>query len=139
MPIICTISLIPDFNDALSDAEAPGLRLCFPAQQHRLSLREHSQATRVRALDSLAADAGRTQLELPHHQGDSNFSRSCMCSRKTRRSRAGKAAAMEKFTRFFDLLDEINEQHQLARVLEDDEEQRALLEDDVVKLVVPSL
>ncbi|KAH8985318.1 hypothetical protein EDB92DRAFT_1950078 [Lactarius akahatsu] len=42
--------------------------------------------------------------------------------------RAEKAAA-EKFTRFFDLLDEIKERHQLARVLED----------EVAKLVVPSL
>jgi len=52
---------------------------------------------------------------------------------------AAKAAAKEKFTRFFDLLEEIRERHQLARVLEDDEEQRAMLEDEVVKLVVPSL
>ncbi|KAH9020400.1 hypothetical protein EDB85DRAFT_530385 [Lactarius pseudohatsudake] len=51
---------------------------------------------------------------------------------------AGKAGT-EKFTRFFDLLDEIKERHQLARVLEDDEEQRALLEDEVAELVVPSL
>ena len=52
---------------------------------------------------------------------------------------AAKAAAKEKFTRFFDLLEEIKERHQLARVLEDDNEQRAMLEDEVVKLVVPSL
>jgi exocyst complex protein 7 len=52
---------------------------------------------------------------------------------------AAKAAAKEKFTRFFDLLEEIKERHQMARVLEDDEEQRAMLEDEVVKLVVPSL
>ncbi|KAH9031724.1 hypothetical protein EDB84DRAFT_1562221 [Lactarius hengduanensis] len=53
---------------------------------------------------------------------------------------AGKAGT-EKFTRFFDLLDEIKERHQLARVLEDDEEQRALVEDEVpvAELVVPSL
>ena len=55
------------------------------------------------------------------------------------KEKAGKAAAKEKFTRFFDLLEEIRERHQLARVLEDDEEKRALLEDEVVKLVVPSL
>ncbi len=51
----------------------------------------------------------------------------------------GKAAAKEKFTRFFDLLEGIRARHQLARVLEDDEEQRGMLEDEVVKLVVPSL
>ncbi|KAH9039459.1 hypothetical protein EDB83DRAFT_2646705 [Lactarius deliciosus] len=116
-----------------------GVWVISSTPEHRLSLRKHSQATRARALNPLAADAGRTQLELRHHQGDWNFSRSCRCSRKTRKSWAGKAA-MEKFTLFFDLLDDINEQHQLPRVLEDDEEQgAALLEDEVVKLVVPSL
>ena len=55
------------------------------------------------------------------------------------KEKAGKAAAKEKFTRFFDLLEEIRERHQLARVLEDDEEKRASLEEEVVKLVVPSL
>jgi exocyst complex protein 7 len=51
----------------------------------------------------------------------------------------GKAAAKEKFTRFFDLLEETRERHQVARVLEDDDEERGMLEDEVVKLVVPSL
>ncbi|KAF8256889.1 Cullin repeat-like-containing domain protein [Lactarius quietus] len=55
------------------------------------------------------------------------------------KEKSAKTAAKEKFTRFFDLLDEIRERHQLARVLEDSEEQRAMLEDEVVKLVVPTL
>ncbi|KAI9460716.1 exocyst complex component exo70 subunit [Russula earlei] len=55
------------------------------------------------------------------------------------KSGGGKTAAKEKFTRFFDLLEETKERHQLARVLDDDEEQRQMLEDEVVKLVVPSL
>ena len=42
----------------------------------------------------------------------------------------------ETFTRFFDLLDEIREGHQLARVLEDGAGQREMLEEEVVKLVV---
>ncbi|KAH9031730.1 exocyst complex component exo70 subunit [Lactarius hengduanensis] len=72
---------------------------------------------------------------------DSNFSPlvQVLAEDKEKSGGAGKTAAKEKFTRFFDLLEEIKERHQLARVLEDDEEQRALLEDEVVKLVVPSL
>ncbi|PPQ98996.1 hypothetical protein CVT24_003478 [Panaeolus cyanescens] len=49
-----------------------------------------------------------------------------------------KAAAKEKFTRFFDLLDEVVERHRMAKVLEDDDEGRALLGDEVVMLIVPS-
>ena len=70
---------------------------------------------------------------------DSNFSPllQALADEKDK-SGGGKAAAKEKFTRFFDLLEETKERHQLARVLEDDE-QREMLEDEVVKLVVPSL
>lgn len=50
----------------------------------------------------------------------------------------GKTVAKEKFTRFFDLLEETKERHQLARVLEDEDEEREMLADEVVKLVVPS-
>ena len=72
---------------------------------------------------------------------DSNFSPlvQVLAEKKEKSGGAGKAAAKEKFTRFFDLLEEIKERHQLARVLEDDAEQREMLEDEVVKLVVPSL
>jgi exocyst complex protein 7 len=72
---------------------------------------------------------------------DSNFSPlvQVLAEDKEKSGGAGKAAAKEKFTRFFDLLEEIRERHQLARVLEDDAEQRVMLEDEVVKLVVPSL
>ncbi|KAI0062820.1 hypothetical protein BV25DRAFT_623858 [Artomyces pyxidatus] len=54
-------------------------------------------------------------------------------------SSGAKAAAKEKFTRFFDLLDETKERHKIARVLEDDPDNRDLLADEVVRLVVPSL
>ncbi|KAI0250886.1 exocyst complex component exo70 subunit [Lactifluus subvellereus] len=71
---------------------------------------------------------------------DSNFSPLLQALADDKdKSGGGKAAAKEKFTRFFDLLEETKERHQLARVLEDDEEQREMLEDEVVKLVVPSL
>ena len=45
----------------------------------------------------------------------------------------------EKFTRFYDLLDEIAERHRLVRVLPDDARSRDALGDEAVKLVVPSL
>lgn len=49
----------------------------------------------------------------------------------------GKAATKEKFTRFFDLLDEIAERHRFAKVLAEDEEVRDTVTEEVVKLVVP--
>jgi len=72
---------------------------------------------------------------------DSNFSPllQALADDKDKPGSGGKAAAKEKFTRFFDLLEETRERHQLARVLEEDEEERGMLEDEVVKLVVPSL
>jgi exocyst complex protein 7 len=71
---------------------------------------------------------------------DSNFSPLLQALADDKdKSGGGKAAAKEKFTRFFDLLEETKERHQLARVLEDDDDQREMLEDEVVKLVVPSL
>ena len=69
---------------------------------------------------------------------ESNFSPlvQALAADKENSSGASKVAAKEKFTRFFDLLEEIRERHQLARVLEDDEEQRWILE---VELIMPSL
>ena len=51
----------------------------------------------------------------------------------------GKSAVKEKFNRFFELLDEVTERHQAARVLVDDPDGRATVADEAVKLVVPSL
>ncbi|KZT07915.1 uncharacterized protein LAESUDRAFT_724388 [Laetiporus sulphureus 93-53] len=50
-----------------------------------------------------------------------------------------KSATKEKFTRFFDLFDEVAERHHLARVLHDDDQGRETVADEAVKLVVPSL
>lgn len=55
------------------------------------------------------------------------------------KSSSGKAATKEKFTRFFDLLEEVAERHRMAKVLEDDEEGKDTVVEEVVKLVVPSL
>lgn len=52
---------------------------------------------------------------------------------------AGKAATKERFTRFFELLDELVERHRGARVLPEDEPGRDAVADEAVKLVVPSL
>ncbi|KAG1760026.1 Cullin repeat-like-containing domain protein [Suillus occidentalis] len=49
-----------------------------------------------------------------------------------------KAAAKEKFTRFYDLTEEVGEQHRMAKVLEEDSEERSAVGEEVVKLVVPS-
>ena len=71
---------------------------------------------------------------------DSNFSPLLQALADDKdKSGGGKAAAKEKFTRFFDLLEETRERHQIAKVLEGDDEQREMLQDEVVKLVVPSL
>jgi exocyst complex protein 7 len=52
---------------------------------------------------------------------------------------AYKAAAKEKFTRFYDLFEEVGERHRMARVLEEDAGERSAVGEEVVKLIVPSL
>jgi len=54
------------------------------------------------------------------------------------RDKSNRAAAKEKFTRFFDLLDEIIERHKFVEVLEDDIEGRDAIRDEVVMIVIPS-
>lgn len=54
------------------------------------------------------------------------------------RDKSNRSAAKEKFTRFFDLLDEVIERHKLVTVLEDDVEGRDALRDEVVMVVIPS-
>ncbi|KAF8515644.1 Cullin repeat-like-containing domain protein [Gautieria morchelliformis] len=52
----------------------------------------------------------------------------------------GKSAIIkEKWSRFFDALDEVTERHRVARVLADDPEGRSTLQDEVVRLVIPAL
>lgn len=51
----------------------------------------------------------------------------------------GKISAKEKFTRFYDLLEEVVERHRMAKVLEEDREAREVVADEIVLLVVPSL
>ena len=54
------------------------------------------------------------------------------------RDKSNRSATKEKFTRFFDLLDEVIERHKLVVVLEDDAEARDAMRDEVVRVVVPS-
>ncbi|KAF9490346.1 exocyst complex component, exo70 subunit [Pleurotus eryngii] len=70
---------------------------------------------------------------------DSNFSPLMQALTDDPKEKGGKAVTKEKFTRFFDLLEEVVERHKLGKALEDDEEGRETLADEVVKLVVPSL
>jgi len=51
----------------------------------------------------------------------------------------GKAAVKEKFTKFYELLEEVLDRHKGARLLEDDPDGRMAIGEDVIKLVVPSL
>lgn len=68
---------------------------------------------------------------------DSNFSPLMQTLTEEKGSKS--SAAKEKFTKFFDLLEEVAERHRLARVLQDDKDGRDTMCDEVVKLVVPSL
>lgn len=51
----------------------------------------------------------------------------------------GKKDAKEKITRFFDALDEVCDRHRTSKILPDDPDGREMLEDEVVRLVVPAL
>ena len=69
---------------------------------------------------------------------DSNFSPLMQAISEDPRDKSNRSAAKEKFTRFFDLLDEVIERHKLVTVLEDDAEGRNAMRDEVVMVVVPS-
>ena len=67
---------------------------------------------------------------------DSNFSPLMQTISDDLKEKSNKSVAKEKFTRFFDMLDEVVERHRLAKVLEDDPRD---VEDEMIMLVVPSL
>ncbi|TFK18960.1 exocyst complex component, exo70 subunit [Coprinopsis marcescibilis] len=70
---------------------------------------------------------------------DANFSPLMQAMTDDPKDRSGKSAAKEKFTRFFDLFDEVIERHRIGRVMEDDDDGRRAVGDEVIMLVVPSL
>lgn len=68
----------------------------------------------------------------------SNFSPLMQAITDDPKDKSTKGSAKEKFTRFFDLLDEVVERHRLVRILEDDPRAKKEIADEVVILVVPS-
>jgi Exo70 exocyst complex subunit len=69
---------------------------------------------------------------------DSNFSPLMQAISEDPRDKSNRSAGKEKFTRFFDLLDEVIERHKLVAVLEDDVAGRDAMRDEVVMVVIPS-
>ncbi|ESK87637.1 exocyst complex exo70 subunit [Moniliophthora roreri MCA 2997] len=70
---------------------------------------------------------------------DSNFTPLMQALTDDPKEKPGKSATKEKFTRFYDLLEEVMERHKIARVLEDDPEERETIGNDVIKFLIPSL
>jgi exocyst complex protein 7 len=69
---------------------------------------------------------------------DVNFSPLMQAITDDPKDKSNKSAGKEKFTRFFDLLDEVVERHKFAYVLEDDPKGRADIGEEIVMLVIPS-
>ncbi|KZV87009.1 hypothetical protein EXIGLDRAFT_680369 [Exidia glandulosa HHB12029] len=69
---------------------------------------------------------------------DSNFSPLITSLADDPRDR-GKSAAKEKWTRFFDTLEELGDRHRVARVMPDDVNGRESLQEEAVRLVVPAM
>lgn len=70
---------------------------------------------------------------------DLNFSPLMQAITDDPKDKSNKAAAKEKFTRFFDIFDEVVERHKFAQVLDEDSKGRADIGEEIVMLVVPSL
>jgi len=70
---------------------------------------------------------------------DTNFSPLMQAISDDPKEKSGKSQAKEKFTRFFDLLEEVIERHRMARVLGEDKEAREAVADEIVMVVIPSL
>ncbi|KAG7097952.1 hypothetical protein E1B28_005263 [Marasmius oreades] len=68
---------------------------------------------------------------------DANFS--LLMQALTDDPKEKRSGTKEKFTRFYDLLEEVLDRHKMARVLEDDPEEREAIGNDVLKFVIPSL
>lgn len=51
----------------------------------------------------------------------------------------GRRDVKEKLTRFFDALDEAGDRHRISKVLENDEEGKEMVQEEVVRLVIPVL
>jgi exocyst complex protein 7 len=69
---------------------------------------------------------------------DLNFSPLMQAITDDPKDKSNKAAAKEKFTKFFELLDEVVERHRFAPVLDEDPKGRAEIGEEIVMLVIPS-
>lgn len=69
---------------------------------------------------------------------DLNFSPLMQAITEDPKDKSNKAAAKEKFTRFFDLFDELVERHKFAPVLDEDAKGRVDVAEEIVMLVVPA-
>jgi exocyst complex protein 7 len=69
---------------------------------------------------------------------DLNFSPLMQAITDDPKDKSNKAAAKEKFTKFFELLDEVVERHRFAQVLDEDPKGRAEIGEEIVMLVIPS-
>lgn len=70
---------------------------------------------------------------------DTNFTPLMQAITDDPKEKSGKSQAKEKFTRFFDMLEEVVERHRMAKVLDEDKEGKTAIADEIVMLVVPSL
>lgn len=70
---------------------------------------------------------------------DANFTPLMQALTDDPKEKAGKQATKEKFTKFYDLLEEVVERHKVAKLLADDDEGRDAIGEDIVKLLVPNL
>jgi exocyst complex component 7 len=68
---------------------------------------------------------------------DTNFSPLMSCLQEDKDK--SKSATKERFTRFYDMLEEVAERHRVAKVLHEDKAGRETVCEEVVKLVIPSL
>jgi len=72
---------------------------------------------------------------------DANFSPLITALADDPRDRSGisKSAAKDKWTRFFEVLEELSDRHRVAKVMPDDANSRQSLEEEAVRLAVPAM
>ena len=105
-------------------------------------LRTHLLIQPINGMDTLLSSQGRELLNSNFRTAKANYMDANLSPLLTALSEdkdKGKSSVKEKFTRFFDLLDELVERHAIAAVLPDDSEadERDTVCQEVVLLVVP--
>jgi exocyst complex component 7 len=105
-------------------------------------LRTHLLTRPIKGMDALLPSQGRELLNSNFRTAKANYmdaNLSPLLTALAEDKDKSKSSVKEKFTRFFDLLDELVERHAVAVVLPDDseEEERDTICQEVVLLVVP--